>query len=63
MIALIGPIALSIALAAPTRYFASCAGGIEEILAQELSSARIGATDVETGRLGVHFSGPPEVGM
>ena len=45
------------------RYFASCVKGIEPILATELASSAIGATSVEEGHLGVHFTGPPDVGM
>jgi putative N6-adenine-specific DNA methylase len=37
------------------RYFATCARGIEPILAGELRT--LGATDTEPGRGGVHFSG------
>ena len=43
-------------------YFASTVKGLEPVLASELSSPAIGAIDVHEGRLGVHFSGPPEVG-
>lgn len=36
-------------------YFATCARGLEKVLAQELEA--LAATHVETGRGGVHFSG------
>jgi putative N6-adenine-specific DNA methylase len=38
-----------------TRYFATCARGLERILAAELTA--LGATTVEPGRGGVHFQG------
>ena len=41
--------------AAVTRYFATCARGLEPILAGEL--ARLGAGDVAPGRGGVSFAG------
>lgn len=44
------------------RYFASCVGGVEPILANELRSCRIAATSVAIGRLGVEFEGNSEVG-
>jgi putative N6-adenine-specific DNA methylase len=37
------------------RYFATCAGGLEPVLAGELRE--LGALDVEPGRGGVHFAG------
>ena len=37
------------------RYFATCARGLEEVLADELRD--LGAADVEPGRGGVHFAG------
>lgn len=54
-------VALSL-VPAPCRYFASCVGGVEPILAAELASPRIGARDVAEGRLGVSFTGSAEVG-
>ena len=42
-----------------TRYFATCARGLEKYLAAELSALR--AADVEPGRGGVHFSGGHEL--
>src|SRR5437016_4187715 len=41
--------------AAARRYFATCARGIESVLASELRD--LGAADVEPGRGGVHFRG------
>ena len=49
-------------LAATNHYFASTVKGLEPVLAAELSSPRVGGLDVAEGRLGVHFSGPPDVG-
>ena len=43
-------------------YFATCVKGMEPVLAAELRNARVGASDVEEGHLGVHFRGPPQVG-
>ena len=43
-------------------YFASTVKGLEPVLASELASPAIGGLDVQEGRLGVHFSGPPDVG-
>ena len=43
-------------------FFASCVSGMEPVLAAELRSARVGGVDVEEGRLGVAFVGPPAVG-
>lgn len=40
-------------------FFATCARGLEPVLADELRS--LGATTVEPGRGGVKFSGPPEL--
>jgi putative N6-adenine-specific DNA methylase len=40
-----------------TRFFATCARGLEPVLAGELT--RLGAADVEPGRGGVAFRGPP----
>ena len=48
--------------AVPCRFFASCVGGVEPILAAELASSHIGAHDVSEGRLGVSFAGDIEVG-
>ena len=45
-----------------TNYFASTVSGLETVLARELSSSRIGASNVREGRLGVSFSGDAEVG-
>ncbi|EOD24304.1 hypothetical protein EMIHUDRAFT_74188, partial [Emiliania huxleyi CCMP1516] len=56
---------LSAALSAaprPSTYFATTLGGLEPVLAAELSSPEIGASAVSCGRLGVHFEGGPEVG-
>jgi putative N6-adenine-specific DNA methylase len=41
--------------ASPMRFFATCARGIEPVLAEELRN--LGASEVEAGRGGVHFSG------
>lgn len=38
-----------------SRFFATCARGLEPVLAEELR--QLGATDVQPGRGGVHFSG------
>lgn len=46
----------------PLRYYASCAQGLEEVLAQELQSPTIGAPRVRLGSRGVEFSGGVEVG-
>ena len=46
----------------PCRYYATCVGGVEPILAAELKAAGIGASDVTEGRLGVAFTGSAEVG-
>jgi 23S rRNA G2445 N2-methylase RlmL len=55
--------ACALALAPPPcRYYATCVGGVEPILAAELKAARIGASDVTEGRLGVAFTGSAEVG-
>ena len=43
-------------------YFASCVSGLEPVLAAELASPRINANNIQQGRLGVSFEGPPEVG-
>ena len=43
-------------------FFASCVKGVEQVLATELSTAVIGAEDVQVGHLGVHFSGTLDVG-
>ena len=50
------------ASAITTNYFASTVSGLEAVLARELSSSRIGATNVREGRLGVSFSGDATVG-
>lgn len=56
-------LACALALAPPPcRYYATCVGGVEPILAAELKAARIGASDVTEGRLGVAFTGSAEVG-
>jgi len=44
------------------RFFATCAHGLEEVLADELRDERIGASDVRTGASGVHFTGKMEIG-
>jgi putative N6-adenine-specific DNA methylase len=44
------------------RYFATCAKGLEEVLAAELRSPWIGAADVEPGASGVAFRGSWAVG-
>ncbi|KAL3915147.1 MAG: hypothetical protein SGPRY_007357, partial [Prymnesium sp.] len=43
-------------------YFASCVKGMEPVLANELRHSRLGASDVEEGHLGVHFTGSPQTG-
>uniref|UniRef100_A0A7I4AT43 Uncharacterized protein n=1 Tax=Physcomitrium patens TaxID=3218 RepID=A0A7I4AT43_PHYPA len=40
-----------------TKYFATCAPGLETVLAAELSSPLIGAQEVEVGKAGVSFVG------
>lgn len=47
---------------APESYFATCAKGLEEVLAAELRDPRIGAEGVETGSSGVYFSGTKAAG-
>lgn len=42
---------------ATESYFATCAKGLEDVLAAELRDPRIGASEVETGSSGVYFSG------
>ena len=44
------------------KYYATCAPGLEELVAAELSSPLIGARDVEVGSSGVGFSGPLATG-
>ena len=45
------------AYAPPLRYFASCARGLESVLASELSSEVIGASRVTVGSAGCEFDG------
>jgi len=47
--------------AAPLRYFAPCARGLEGVLAAELRGPFIGAAVVEEGSAGVSFDGPDGV--
>ena len=49
-------------MVALSTYFASTVQGLESVLAAELAAPRVGAVNVEEGRLGVHFMGGPEVG-
>lgn len=44
------------------QFFATCAHGLEEVLADELRDPRIGGGDVKPGASGVHFTGELEVG-
>ena len=44
------------------KYYATCAPGLEDLVAAELSSPLIGARDVEVGSSGVGFSGPLATG-
>ena len=46
----------------PLRYYASCASGLEAVLAAELSGPRVRATAVRAGARGVQFEGTAEVG-
>ncbi|MCW8130955.1 MAG: RNA methyltransferase [Planctomycetota bacterium] len=43
-------------------YFATCAKGLESVLAAELSAPRIGAKDVRAGASGVYFAGTRATG-
>ena len=45
-----------------TRYFATCAHGLEETLADELRGENIRARNIKPGSSGVHFSGRMETG-
>ena len=51
-----------LAPAAPRQFFATCVGGLEPVLAAELSSAHIGATAIEEGHWGCRFEGDAETG-
>lgn len=44
------------------QFFATCAQGLEEVLADELRDERIGADEVKPGSSGVHFRGELEIG-
>lgn len=44
-----------------TRYFATCARGLEYLLVDELKA--LGAEDVHEALAGVHFHGPPDLGL
>ena len=44
------------------QYFATCAPGLEEVVASELRSSVIGAEEVTPGRAGVQFQGSIETG-
>ena len=46
----------------PLRYFASCAAGLEEILATELSGVHVRASRVRLGTRGVEFDGDTGTG-
>jgi putative N6-adenine-specific DNA methylase len=39
------------------RFFATCASGLEDVLAEELRGPRIGAKEIRPGSSGVHFRG------
>ena len=51
-----------LAPAAPRQFFATCVGGLEPVLAAELSSAHIGATAIEEGHWSCRFEGDAETG-
>ena len=44
------------------RYYATCHPGLERVVADELSSPLVGASDVAVGSSGVSFVGSPRVG-
>lgn len=46
----------------PIRYFATCARGLEGVVATELEDPRIGAASVTEGSSGVYFTGTPATG-
>lgn len=45
-----------------TKYYATCAPGLEEVLAAELASPLVGAQEVEVGSAGVSFVGSKATG-
>jgi 23S rRNA G2445 N2-methylase RlmL len=46
----------------PLRYYASCASGLEGVLARELQGSRVRASRVRVGSRGVQFDGDDATG-